>query len=83
MTKAQKQRNKSIKSFLSIIALAIAIYLGFTPLYELINEGVAGNVVGASFAAIFAIILTYYLLVGNIGYLDMFVKNTKNKQDKQ
>ena len=62
MNKAQKQRNKSIKSFLSIIALAIAIYLGFTPLYELINEGVAGNVVGASFAAIFAIILTYYLL---------------------
>ena len=62
MNKAQKQRNKSIKSFLSIIALAIAIYLGFTPLYELINEGVARNVVGASFAAIFAIILTYYLL---------------------
>jgi len=62
MNKIQKQRNKSIKSFVSIIVLALAIYLGFTPLYELINEGVAANVVGASFSAIFAIILTYYLL---------------------
>ena len=33
-----------------------------TPLFELVNGGVTGNVIGSSFGAIFVIILTMYLL---------------------
>ena len=59
--------NQGIKLFLkkldiALTVIAVAVYVGFTPLYELIGGGVAGAVIGSSFGAIFVIVLTMYLL---------------------
>ena len=45
-----------------VLIIACAVYLGFTPLFNLVKGGVAGGVIGSSFGAIFVIILTMYLL---------------------
>ena len=62
MSKLDATRKKGVNTLIALAIIAIAVYVGFTPLYELIGEGVAGAVVGASFGAIFVIILTMYLL---------------------
>ena len=62
MNKAEVTRKKNQQKIIAIIIIGIAVYLGFTPLYEKIEGGVAGAVVGASFGAIFVIVLTMYLL---------------------
>jgi len=49
-------------TLLSLIIIAIAVSIGFTPLFELIKGGIAGAFIGASFAAIFVIVLTMFLL---------------------
>ena len=63
----QKNKLRSIReegrnTLIAIIVIGVAVYLGFSPLYEKIQGGVAGAVVGASFGAIFVIVLTMYLL---------------------
>ena len=64
MNKLDKARKKGTNTLLALSVIALAVYFGFTPLYELISPkgGVAGAVIGASFGAIFVIILTMYLL---------------------
>ena len=64
MNKLDEARKKGTNTLIALSVIAVAVYFGFTPLYELIspNGGVAGAVVGASFGAIFVIILTMYLL---------------------
>ena len=64
MSKLDETRKKGTKTLVALAVIAVAVYIGFTPLYELItpNGGVAGAVVGSSFGAIFVIILTMYLL---------------------
>ena len=64
MSKLNETRKKGTQTLIALAVIAIAVYFGFTPLYELItpNGGVAGAVVGSSFGAIFVIILTMYLL---------------------
>ena len=62
MNKIEQIRKKNQQTIIAIIVIGIAVYLGFTPLYEKIQGGVAGAVVGASFGAIFVIVLTMYLL---------------------
>ncbi len=64
MSKLDETRKKGANTLIALAVIAIAVYFGFSPLYELIspNGGVAGAVVGASFGAIFVIILTMYLL---------------------
>lgn len=64
MSKLDKTRKKGTNTLIALAVIAIAVYFGFSPLYEFIspNGGVAGAVVGASFGAIFVIILTMYLL---------------------
>ena len=64
MSKLDETRKKGTNTLIALTVIAIAVYFGFSPLYELIspNGGVAGAVVGASFGAIFVIILTMYLL---------------------
>ena len=64
MSKLNETRKKGTKTLVALAVIAVAVYIGFTPLYELItpNGGVAGAVVGSSFGAIFVIILTMYLL---------------------
>ena len=54
--------SKANQAILAILIIAIAVYIGFTPLFEKIQGGVAGAVIGASFGAIFVVILTNYLL---------------------
>lgn len=55
-------QSKTNRALISIAVIGIGVYLGFTPLYNLIQGGVAGAVIGASFGAIFVVILTNYLL---------------------
>ena len=62
MSKLDETRKKGTNTLIALVVIAVAVYLGFTPLYNLISGGVAGAVVGASFGAIFVIILTMYLL---------------------
>ena len=62
MSKLDETRKKGTNTLIALAVIAVAVYVGFTPLYELINGGVAGAVIGASFGAIFVIILTMYLL---------------------
>lgn len=62
MNKRQQIKKTGERTIIAIFIIGIAVYLGFTPLFELINGGVAGAVVGSSFGAIFVIVLTMYLL---------------------
>ena len=62
MNKLQQIRNRGDWTLLAIVVIGLAVYMGFTPLFEKIQGGVAGAVVGASFGAIFVIVLTMYLL---------------------
>ena len=62
MNKLEQTRKKGVSTLIAIFIIGVAVYLGFTPLFEKIGGGVAGAVVGASFGAIFVIVLTMYLL---------------------
>ena len=62
MNKLEQTRKKGGRTLIAISIIGIAVYLGFTPLFEKVGGGVAGAVVGASFGAIFVIVLTMYLL---------------------
>ena len=62
MNKLEQTRRKNLTLIIAIFIIGVAVYLGFTPLFNLIGGGVAGAVVGASFGAIFVIVLTMYLL---------------------
>jgi len=62
MSKLNKTRQASQRTLIGIAIVGISVYLGFTPLFKLVNGGVTGAVIGSSFGAIFVIILTMYLL---------------------
>ncbi len=62
MNRASVLRKSSVRDLLAIAFIAICVYFGFTPLFEMVNGGVTGAVIGASFGAIFMIVLTMYLL---------------------
>ena len=62
MNKLKETKQKSQRTIIALVIIGIAVYLGFTPLFELIQGGVAGAVIGSSFGAIFVIVLTMYLL---------------------
>jgi hypothetical protein len=49
-------------TLLALVIIAFAVSIGFTPLFELIEDGIAARVIGSSFGAIFVIILTMFLL---------------------
>ena len=61
-TKLEQTREQGIKTLIVLFVVGAAVFLGFSPLFELVNKGVAGNVVGATFGAIFAILMTMFLL---------------------
>ena len=58
----KETRRQGWMTLLALLIIACAVYLGFTPLFNLVKGGVAGGVIGSSFGAIFVIILTMYLL---------------------
>ena len=62
MNKLNKTREQGKRTLIAISIIAVAVYIGFEPLFEFVPSGVAQSVVGASFGAIFVIILTMYLL---------------------
>ena len=57
-----KTRKQGWITLIALFIIAFAIYIGFSPLFELIQGGIAGRVLGSSFGAIFVIILTMFLL---------------------
>ena len=58
-----KEIRKSGNSTLFAIAfIGVSVYLGFDPLFDKVGGGVPAQVIGASFGAIFVIVLTMYLL---------------------
>ena len=61
-SKLKSIRKEGRNTLIAIVVIGVAVYLGFTPLFNLIGGGVAGAVVGSSFGAIFVIVLTMYLL---------------------
>ena len=62
MNKLNKTKQKGKRTLIAISIIAVAVYIGFEPLFEFVPSGVAQSVIGASFGAIFVIILTMYLL---------------------
>ena len=57
----QTQRQGWLTLF-ALVIIAFAVSIGFTPLFELIGDGIAARIIGSSFGAIFVIILTMFLL---------------------
>jgi len=62
LSKLNETRKAGKRTLIGIAVVGISVYLGFTPLFELVEGGVTGAVIGSSFGAIFVIILTMYLL---------------------
>ena len=62
MSKLTETKKSGQRTLIAIMIIGLSVYMGFTPLYELVQGGVTGAVIGASFAAIFVIVLTMYLL---------------------
>lgn len=62
MDKKEEIRKSGQRTLISLTIIGVAVYLGFTPLFELIKGGVAGAFVGSAFGAIFVIVMTMYLL---------------------
>lgn len=55
-------RRQGWTTLIALVVIACAVSIGFSPLFELIDGGIAGRVLGSSFGAIFVIILTMFLL---------------------
>lgn len=49
-------------TLLALVIIALSVYIGFSPLFELVEGGIAGRILASSFGAIFVIILTMFLL---------------------
>jgi len=62
MSKLDETRKTGRRTLIGIAIIGLAVFLGFTPLFELVQGGVTGAILGSSFGAIFVIILTMYLL---------------------
>tara|TARA_B100002052_G_C15846809_1_gene582919 strand:+ start:458 stop:1393 length:936 start_codon:yes stop_codon:yes gene_type:complete len=62
LSKLNETRKAGQRTLIGIAVVGVSVYLGFTPLFELVKGGVTGAVIGSSFGAIFVIILTMYLL---------------------
>jgi len=62
MNRLEETKRKGRNTLIAISVIAVAVYFGFTPLFESKLGGVAGAVIGSSFGAIFVIVLTMYLL---------------------
>ena len=62
MSKLKETKKAGQRTLIAIVIIGLSVYMGFTPLYKLVQGGVTGAVIGSSFAAIFVIVLTMYLL---------------------
>ena len=62
MSKIKETRKAGTKTLIAIAIIGVSVYIGFEPLFDKVGGGVPGKVLGASFGAIFMIVLTMYLL---------------------
>ena len=62
MNRLEETKRKGRNTLIAIFIIGVAVYFGFTPLFESQLGGVAGAVIASSFGAIFVIVLTMYLL---------------------
>ena len=62
MSKMQETRKAGYKTLVAIAIIGVSVYIGFEPLFDKVGGGVPAQVLGASFGAIFMIVLTMYLL---------------------
>ena len=62
MSKLKQTQQQGLRTLVAIGVIGVAVYLGFTPLFELVPAGVPQAVISSSFGAIFVIVLTMYLL---------------------
>ena len=62
MAKSKNTQNAGYKNLVAIAVIAVSCYFGFDPLFRQAGASVNGAVIGASFGAIFVIVLTMYLL---------------------
>ena len=61
-SKLDDTRRQGIKIIAFMFIAGIAVFIGFTPLFELAGGGIAGRIIGATFGSIFAILMTMFLL---------------------
>ena len=61
-TKLEQTRQQGIKILIVLFVVGLSVFLGFRPLFDLVQGGVFGSVVGATFGSIFAILMTMFLL---------------------
>ncbi len=62
MSKIKETRKAGTKTLIAIAIIGVSVYIGFDPLFDKVGGGVPAQVLGASFGAIFMIVLTMYLL---------------------
>ena len=62
MYKIKETRKAGTRTLIAIAIIGVSVYIGFEPLFDKVGGGVPGKVLGASFGAIFMIVLTMYLL---------------------
>ena len=62
MSKIKETRKAGTRTLIAIAIIGVSVYIGFEPLFEKVGGGVPAQVLGASFGAIFMIVLTMYLL---------------------
>ena len=62
MSKIKETRKAGTRTLIAIAIIGVSVYIGFEPLFDKVGGGVPAQVLGASFGAIFMIVLTMYLL---------------------
>ena len=62
MSKLNATRRAGTRTLIAIAIIGVSVYIGFEPLFDKVGGGVPAQVLGASFGAIFMIVLTMYLL---------------------
>ena len=62
MSKLTETRKSGYRTLIAIAIIGVSVYIGFEPLFDKVGGGVPAQVIGASFGAIFVIVLTMYLL---------------------
>ena len=52
ITKLEQTRKQGIKTLTILFVVGIAVFFGYSPLFEHVGGGIAGRIVGATFGAI-------------------------------
>jgi hypothetical protein len=61
-SKLDNTRQRGMKILLILVVVGMVVFFGYSPLFDLVGGGIAGRILGATFGAIFAILMTMFLL---------------------